>query len=428
MQHRALLAGALATLAVSSALGLTGCVDSSVPSSPASTIAPSAWTFRPGKMQTFTASDPNDPSATFLWSAPPEVKNLAQSPNQITLVAKSAIGNYELFALSSSNGTKAGVCKLEVVDYSFGFSLKLGYTGAASNTVYGDVDVVPGTTNAAPAPGDAGKIWVAYLNDSTAESFVKLYDSDFSTELHSIPAVFSTTKLPEIAANEQGTAFWIETIPGVGDSLVRARTDGTSDHKPLANILPQQLTVLTNTDIAVTPSGDLVFECFDSQQGPGIYRIEGAFGATPKPVFVFSSGNFANVQLAVDSAGRVLIADNEVPTLYRVTGEGTNATIENLEQIQNSIVDVDEDPQGALYVTTPDRVIVLDTEGDVVLEITGAEVPDTTGTPVFVAFESLVSSSIDSDGNLRVIDGRSTDNPNLPIGVVASYVFTIDLQ
>jgi hypothetical protein len=418
----------LAQAACIAVLAFSSCVDSDPPSQQASVVSPPLWSTRPGKIETFSAFDPGKPTATYLWSTPPEVKNLAQGANDVTLVSKSAVGTFELIAFDTAGGPPAGTATIQVVDYSFGFSLALGYSGSANHTVHGDVDVVQGAQGG-PAPGDPGNIWVAYFNPDSTETFVKLYESDFVTELQSFPAVYNTTKLPEIAADAQGAAYWIEAIPGANFRLVQARPDGTSQQIDLTAVLASlQLSPHADSDIALTAAGELVFECIDATQNRGFYRIVDAFGAAPQAFLIFPSDQFANVQLDIDAQGRLLFGDNEVPTLRRVTGEGANATIEDLELIQDTIVDVDEDQQGALYVTTPRRVIVLDTEGDVVFEITQADVLDNNGNLVAVPFEQLVGASLDVDGNLRVIDGRLTDIPNLPVGVVASYNFTINLQ
>ncbi len=402
------------------ALLAAACVDSSLPSGD-SIVSPSVWNTHPGKVQTFVAQDPNAPGAAFTWTVPLGLTPLAQTPDSITLLSTLALGNYALQAESNAGTGTLGQAEVGVVDFSFSFKLAQGYTGDAAHEPLGDVAVVQATT---PAP--LGTAWVAYANPSTGEGFVKLYQSNFLTEVpgSSFPAVFDLQHPPQIAVDGQGIAYWIESPNGQTFTLRRADAGGLLSPLALNGFLG--LTPLLGTDMAASDDGDLYFECLTVTGSLGLFHFTDVFGAAPAASLVIDSSPFTDARLAIDPQDRILLADNEAGDLLRIT-EGVLPP-ENLGNFIDTFADVDADLEGAIYLCTIKEVIVLDTLGGVVLTLQQAQVPDINGQPVNVPFELLLGCGVTGKGNLRVVDGALTNIPNLPIGTTATRNFAIDLQ
>ncbi len=406
---------------LSAALLAAACVDSSIPQGD-SIVSPAVWNTLPGKLQTFVAQDPKAPGAAFTWTVPPGLTELTQNADSITVISTLALGNFALQADSNAGTGTQGAAEIGVVDFSFGFKLAQGFTGDAGHETLGDVVVVQANT---PAP--LGTAWVAYANTNTGDSFVKLYQSNFQTEVpgSSFPAVFDLQHPPQITADGQGIAYWIESPNGQIFRLRRADAGGLlPPDLPLNGFLG--LTPLLGTDIAASDDGDLYFECFAATGSLGLYHFTDVFGTAPAATLVIDTSPFTDARLAVDPQDRVLLADNEGGDLLRIT-EGVLPP-DVLGNFADAFADVDVDLEGAIYVCTIKEVIVIDTLGGVVLQLQQAQVPDINGQPVDVPFELLLGCGVTGKGNLRVIDGALTDVPNLPIGTTATRNFVIDLH
>ncbi len=408
---------------------LCGCVDSSIPdlgdnpASPGSmSLSPAGWNTHPAKVRSFHAFDPIAPSAPVVWTVPGALKVLSLSANDLSVLSGPTLGSFELGVRSTLDPDVTGEADVKVVDFGFSFKLAQGFAGNASQQPFGDVAVSRAMSSGSGAPG---RIFVAYHDAATLESSVRTFDPDFETEVLApvTSLAFHPLQPPRITADAQGNAYWIEQFfrhPVRHRRVSQLALDGTLstfDHDPA---LFGGLELCLGTDIASNDQGDLYVMATLGGQCL-LCRLEGVFSPAPQATILGPIlGSALDVELAVDSQGRLLVAI--VDQLFRWTPlPGGNASIEFLADLPGDASDIEADAEGVLYATLEQELIVLDLLGDPAASITTFQLPG--GIPA--GFQQLLGLGVDTQGNLRLLDDPLSDDPNL--GVFAALKYAVDV-
>src|SRR5688572_2420857 len=422
-----LCARAIAALLAGSA---PACVDSSIPSDASSNpppgellVAPDAWSTRPAKVQVFEGSDPEDPSAQLAWAPPAAAKVLWIQGNRIALVSTGVLGDSELVAHSLAAPQKQGAAQIRIVDFGFATKLQLGYDGSAAMHPQGDVAVAQELDADVP-----GQVFVAYLNGATGENVVRVYTPDFATLVDEVPGRgFSHLQPPHIAADGAGNAYWVEQFYAAQDGqrvrqITRLKPDGTLNVFKLDATQFGGLDVAVGTDIAAAVDGAL-YLCARGAGSVLLCAFEGLFdGGTPAAhVLGALQVSPSEARLAVDSEGRLLVAQSHLLSRWTPDPDGLGAAIEPLPSLPEPAVDLDADAGGTIYAGLATRVWILDVFGTPTAELALLELEG----GLVAEVEQLLGLGCDAQGNLRLLDDPRADDPAL--GIFAARAYAVDL-
>jgi hypothetical protein len=294
--------------------------------------------------------------------------------------------------------------------------------GDAAHLPLADVAVSRGA-----GPGAQGSVFLALYDPAGGSNLVHVYAHDFGGPLATVPDChFNPAQRPRIAADAQGRAFWIEQYydAGAGErtrGIVRRNADGTLDVFEWTPAATGGLQLVVGTDIACDDAGALYFLASDGFQN-GIVRFADPFAPPAQPQWIAPlAAAGPQVQLAVDAAGRLLVALDAALERWTVDPSGT-VEVESLATLGASPADLDVDADGTLYALFDTELAVLDAQGEVVATLQAAEV----GLADEVPFEHLLGLGIDAAGNLRIADDPLADDAAL--GTASLRTFALDVQ